>query len=188
MIITREALVKSRACKDGLEFFDEHFPAGEATQEVVFSAIAKYAPTTSWQAWLARKLRLTATCQILYSDGQPRAEETYVEGNLHGQRRTWYSDGNPCEEETYVDGKLHGQRRTWHPDGQPCEEETYVDCNLHGLRRTWWADGKLCEEENYVEGKLHGLCRYWYSDAGKPCEEETWDHGVRISSVYGGSR
>ena len=98
MIITREALVETHACKEGLEFFDQHFPAGEGTQEEVFEAIEKYAPMQDWQAWLALELRLTATCRILYSDGKPREEENYVAGNLHGIRRYWYSNGKLWEE------------------------------------------------------------------------------------------
>ena len=157
MIITRKQLVKAHACSEGLEFFDKHFPAGKGTQEEVFEAIAKYAPTTTeWQVWLARKLRLTATCRTWYSDGTPRVEETYAEGILHGLRRTWYANGKPHVEELYVEGKLHG------------------------LRRTWWDDGKPWVEELYVEGKRHGHRRYWYADV-KPPVEETWDHGKLVS-------
>ena len=127
MIITRDALVEENACSAGLRLFDTHFPGGEATQEEVFEAIATYAPTSEWQAWLALKLRLTATCRKLYSDGQPSVEATYVEGKRHGLRRTWHPDGKPCAEETYLDGKLHGLCRTWWADGQPCEEETWAN-------------------------------------------------------------
>ena len=154
MKITRTKLVKSRACKDGLRFFDEHFPGGEATQEEVFEAIATYAPTSEWQAWLARKLRLTATFRTWYSDGQPWVEATYAEGKLHGLRRSWYDNGTPLEEETYVEGKLHGLCRSWYSDGQPCVEATYVEGKLHGLCRTWWADGQPCEEETWANGEF----------------------------------
>ena len=156
-MIKRDALVEENACKEGLEFFDTHFPAGEGTQEAVFEALAKYAPTTSWQAWLAGHLGLTATC------------------------RSWYPDGKPWLEDTYVAGNLHGLCRTWHPDGKPWAEITYVDGKRHGLRRTWHSDGKPHEEETYVEGKRHGLCRTWW-EAGQPCEEETWDHGKFVST------
>ena len=124
MIITRKQLVDTRACKEGLEFFDKHFPAGEGTQEEVFEAIAKYAPTTSWQRWLALELRLTATCRRWYPDGQPHVEELYVEGKLHGLRRTWWYDGTPWVDELYVEGKRHGLRRYWYADGKPQVEAT----------------------------------------------------------------
>ena len=130
MIITREALVETHACKEGLEFFDQHFPAGEGTQEEVFESIDKYAPTQDWQRWMARKLRLTATCRILYSDGQPGAEATYVDGKIHGLLRYWHPDGKPLAEETYAEGIRHGLRRVWWDDGQPCEDETWA----HGVR------------------------------------------------------
>ena len=130
MIITRDALVEENACSAGLRLFDTHFPAGAATQEEVFEAIATYAPTSEWQAWLALKLRLTATCRKLYSDGQPSVEATYVDGKLHGLLRYWHPDGKPLAEETYAEGIRHGLRRVWWDDGQPCEDETWA----HGVR------------------------------------------------------
>ena len=129
MIITRDALVEEHACSDGLEFFDTHFPGGEGTQEAVFEAIEKYAPTKDWQAWLASNLGLTTTCRRWYSDGKPHVDETYVEGKHHGLRRTWWSDGTLRVDETYVEGKRHGLRRTWHSDGTP-REATWD----HGVR------------------------------------------------------
>ena len=153
-MIKRDALVEENACKEGLEFFDTHFPAGEGTQEAVFEALAKYAPTTSWQAWLAGHLGLTATCRSWYTNGTKADEAEYVDGNVHGMRRSWYSDDTPGDEEHYVEGKIHGLRRAWHYNGE------------------------LWVEETYVYDILHGLCRYWYTD-GKPCAEETFEHGRR---------
>ena len=98
MIITREALVEEQACSDGIRFFDEHFPAGEGTQEEVFEAIEKYAPMQDWQVWLARKLRLTVTFRTWRDDGKTWVEELYVEGKRHGLRRVWWEDGQPQEE------------------------------------------------------------------------------------------
>ena len=181
MIITRTKLVKTHACSDGLRFFDQHFSAGEATQEEVFEAIAKYAPTTSWQRWLALSLRLTATCRRWYPDGQPREEELYVAGKLHGLRRTWYANGKPREEETYVAGYLHGLRSSWWADGKPCAEDTWVDGKLHGLLRTWYSNGTPQVEETWEAGKRHGLRMAWYY-GGTPPVEETWYRGKRVTT------
>ena len=118
MMIKRDALVEENACKEGLEFFDTHFPAGEGTQEEVFEALAKYAPTQDWQAWLARNLRLTATCRKWHKNGKIEEEQSFVDGYRHGVYIAWYGNGQKLMEETWDNGQSQHNRMLWDMDGK----------------------------------------------------------------------
>ena len=51
----------------------------------------------------------------------------------------------------YINGQRHGEYRTWHSNGQPEYHNMYKYGLKHGLCRVWYNNGQLeseCEFEN----------------------------------------
>ncbi len=62
--------------------------------------------------------------------------------------------GRLLAEDTFVDGVLHGPSRTYHPSGRIKAEEPVQRGGLHGLCRYWYENGQLEAERVYNNGDL----------------------------------
>ena len=53
-----------------------------------------------------------------YENGQKKAEDTYVNGELEGVATSWYRNGQKKSERTYVNGMAEGVVTKWHENGE----------------------------------------------------------------------
>lgn len=92
-------------------------------------------------------------------------EETYVNGQIHGERKQYYSNGALWHYEEYADGKRNGKSVDYdRDDGTPSREYHYRDDLRHGEFSVWYngvlaksglyRDDVLVMEKNYHDGKL----------------------------------
>jgi len=101
-------------------------------------------------------------------------------GQKHGIYQRW-ACGYLVADETYVEGKLHGMAKSWDYDGEPEFEEHYMNGTLHGPCKYWCSDrGEtwLGEVITYKHGKKEHCIHYYhiYGDdtlyeRKDPCEE-----------------
>lgn len=111
-----------------------------------------------------------------YSDGRPKAETTWRNGQKEGLRRAWGPDGKLREEEHFSAGLLDGPSRKWNERGTKVEEITYRADKRHGLCQWWYDTGKPKAKERYLNGSRFGITQSWYED-GQAKERVSYSQG-----------
>lgn len=82
----------------------------------------------------------------------------------HGVQREWYEDGNPKSEEPYRNGLMHGLFQYWDEQGRLVGCYRMVDGT--GARKIYFPNGRLREEYHYRSGVFHGP-HYQFHDNGQ---------------------
>lgn len=111
----------------------------------------------------------TGTIKTYYTNGRPKMEITYENGQEHGVCKKYHFDNNKLKEEiNYKNGKQHGKYKSWvETDIYYLREETdYVDDNIHGISRTYYHTGQIICMCTYKNNRKHGKCVVWH-DNGK---------------------
>ena len=90
-----------------------------------------------------------------HSNGLPKAITPYVEGVIHGERRTYLHGGEPSTIETWKNNVQNGNTILFE-HGEKRAELPYVDGVPHGIERRYQDDGKLIQEVTWVKGQKHG--------------------------------
>jgi antitoxin component YwqK of YwqJK toxin-antitoxin module len=92
-----------------------------------------------------------------FSDGKTiLSNETYKEGLLDGEAKTFYKDGKLAEIAHYKAGKLHGNRIRYSDEGKPTENLTYEAGTMHGPAIIYDEKGELYARGSYENGIKSG--------------------------------
>lgn len=88
---------------------------------------------------------------------------TYKDGIQDGPERQYdVASGAMLSETPWVDGKIHGLKRTFHPNGKPANESTYEKGQIKGISRSFTADGQVSRTVSFVNGLRDGeSIDYW---------------------------
>lgn len=92
--------------------------------------------------------------------------ETYVDNKKHGVFTSWYSSGNPKKQERYHEGMLHGYQVMCHPNGVSDSLVPYVLGEKHGVVHQWDTEGKHRSTYIYIKNSLFYYRYYLYDDDG----------------------
>ena len=106
----------------------------------------------------------------------------YVNGMINGVATFWWNLDKLWREETYQDGFLHGEIKTWHSIGTiQC-----IDTFHHGklvCAKTWLPNGNPKSEVNYTGDMIkHGLLKICHN-SGAISSIQHWNNGV-ICGIY----
>ena len=85
---------------------------------------------------------------------QKSIQESFLAGELHGQKIIWDPNGQKIEEAFYTKGMANGPYSKWASNGQKIEQGIYKDGNLDGRRILWTSDGEVREDQFYENGKM----------------------------------
>lgn len=101
------------------------------------------------------------------SDGKSiLSEESYVNGLLDGEVKTYYSFGKITEILNYRNGKLHGNTKRFADNGNLLDDLNYVRGKLQGLAKYYNLQGKLIYSGVYENDEKVG--KWEYFENGKP--------------------
>lgn len=100
------------------------------------------------------------------------SQETYKNGEIHGQKITFYPDGTKTEILTYVDGVIQGANLYYSPAGVLIKELNYDNGELHGAATYYGPTGDVIIKGQYKRGAKDGLWQYFKN--GKITKEETY--------------
>lgn len=99
--------------------------------------------------------------------------------------QTFHPNGAVKEEIPYVNGQIHGQLKTYHPDGVPVSIQTWTDGERTGSTR-YFENGEVSAEVPYVRGVKEGVEKR-YRNGKVVVSEATWSgdvlHGPSCSYV-----
>lgn len=96
--------------------------------------------TYSWQGQL-----FTGTSYELRPNGQLWNEMDFVDGQYHGQMRSWSPSGQLEEETTYYNGVTYGPDREWDEAGR-LRREAFIEYSFLVREKKWDENGQLIEE------------------------------------------
>lgn len=112
--------------------------------------------------------------------------DTYTKGQMTS-RMVYHSNGSPKEIISYLNGKLHGVKKTFLPGGEPETIEHFANDQREGMS-TYFVNGGKSVEIPYSKGKKHGIEKR-YRNGVDVVEEISWRedkrHGSSILVVNG---
>lgn len=82
-----------------------------------------------------------------------------LNGQKHNKSLTWYADGQLRRSANYMNGKLHGEKKSWSPDALHVlvSHLNYKGGKLHGLQKKWYPTGEIFKVLNLKNGKEEGM-------------------------------
>lgn len=143
--------------------------------------------------------------------GELESEGTYIDGNLHGEYRSYQTDendklflwqisnyengleqgkvtnfypGGQIETEFYMrDGEIEGKCISYFENGNIKEIEEYAKSRLYGLKTTYYENGEIKEATNYFDNYIHGS-KTEYLDNGSKFKESYYKDGVLTKAYH----
>ncbi len=101
---------------------------------------------------------------------------SFLNGQLHGQRKLFYENGITEIEENYENGTLTGEVRTYHPNGVLAFMATYSNDVLSGTVQTYYPSGVLKETVSFSNNEENGPFTEYHPN-GKKSWEGIYLHG-----------
>lgn len=96
-----------------------------------------------------------------FSDGKTLlSTESYKEGFLDGEEKTYYRKGGLVEVAHYKLGKLHGNRIRYSDEGKPTENLTYQAGVVHGPAIIYDEKGEIFARGSYENGIKAGIWEF----------------------------
>lgn len=114
--------------------------------------------------------------------GQLQSVDTIQNGQMT-LRTTYHPNGMPATMTPYVNGNIHGERRTFLPGGEPATIEAWSGNVQHGTTQEFEHGEKLAEVP-YVNGNRHGTERRYRDDGQTVAQERTWVQGQKHGPSY----
>ena len=143
--------------------------------------------------------------------GELESEGTYIDGNLHGEYRSYQTDendklflwqisnyehgiwkgkatnfypGGQVESEFYIQNdEIEGKCISYFENGKIKEIEEYENGRLNGLKTTYYENGKIKEKANYFNDNLNGI-KTEYLDNGSKFKESDYQDGRITEARY----
>lgn len=109
-----------------------------------------------------------------HSDGTPAAITPYVQGKVHGERRTYLPGGEPSTVEQWSNNVQHGTTTVFE-QGEKRAEVPYANGQKNGVEKRYRDGQDLVHEITWVDGEQHGPS---YTHVGNTTKE-TWYHQGR---------
>jgi antitoxin component YwqK of YwqJK toxin-antitoxin module len=140
--------------------------------------------------------RMIGVWLSFHPSGNKAAEQTYVDGQLHGTIRRWADNGQELEYGEYRGGRPWGLFIDRDENGNELaraqldkgtgmlvnasistrSESDHVDGLLHGTLRTFDANNRKLEESLWSGGEMHGTQTRWDAEGNKHFEGQ-WKNG-----------
>lgn len=127
-----------------------------------------------------------------YANGAPESTAYFMNGLLHGEKKSFAETGDPLAVKEYVNGKLHG-KSTFYKNGARCVEVHYLDGQKNGLE-IHYLDGETISQEILWENDhKHGPSKYYvdgiaqveYFYDGERISENKWKELSQLDQMIG---
>ena len=109
-------------------------------------------------------------------DGTVRISEPYLEGNLHGEAKSFYPGGIVSEQVSWVQNIREGPWKQYYKDGSLRLECQYKNDLLNGPYKVYYSDNTLKVRGEYFNNKSHGIWSYF---------DETGEEIYAIEFLFG---
>jgi antitoxin component YwqK of YwqJK toxin-antitoxin module len=109
-------------------------------------------------------------------------EIPWLNGQIHGVKKTFHPSGAKAGETPYEHGKIVGESRSFTEKGTLLRVVRFADGDRDGEMIDYWPDreGKVDRSIPYRKGRVHGMSKAFYAD-GKP----KWERPFRDNRQHG---
>lgn len=127
-----------------------------------------------------------------YASGAPESTAYFMQGVLHGEKKSFAENGEPLAVKEYINGKLHG-KATFYKNGARSVEVHYLDNMKNGLE-IHYLDGEVVSQEILWENdRKHGPSKYYvdgvaaveYFYDGEHVSEHKWKELSQLDQMIG---
>ncbi len=128
--------------------------------------------------------RADGAWEVHRADGTLESRKAYKNNVREGAWVVYYEDGKtPKMEQTYVEGKLQGDRKSYFSNGKVHQQANLKDGQYDGVVTEWDETGRKVAEAHFTEGKLNGTLTRWSSD-GRRTEQVFRDNKFVSSKEF----
>ena len=103
-------------------------------------------------------------CSWFDENGQIRAKENYIDGELNGKRITWFDSGQLRSKGNIKNNKFNGRSIFWYKNGQKSSEINYKNGKFNGKFIAWHKNGQIMSKGNYKDNKKDGKWTSWFEN------------------------
>lgn len=118
----------------------------------------------------------TGDYNLNHENGKPFIKGKYVKGLKESKWVVFDSSGVLRSEESFVNNQWDGIRKTYHASGQINTIENFKAGLRSGMQEGHYENGQLIFKVNHINGKKEGKWVYYYSN-GKPWEKGQFKNG-----------
>ncbi len=118
------------------------------------------------EGWFVNKVKDSVWTYYSEIDGNVRIREPYLEGNLHGEARSFYPGGMVSEQVSWVQNIREGPWKQFYKDGSLRLYGRYENDILNGPYQLYYSDSVLKVRGVYLDNKSHGTWSY-FDEAGE---------------------
>ncbi len=105
-----------------------------------------------------------------YPSGKLKSETPFVNGNIHGTRKSYFESGVLQKEEEYRDGRREGVSREYYEDGVLKNYETFKDDRLNGECYMNYPGGQRIMAGQCADGRKTGKWTLFHNNGNKYME------------------
>jgi antitoxin component YwqK of YwqJK toxin-antitoxin module len=165
--------------------FTRYYQNGKIFSEAFFYENSKYSSTKFYNnaTRVIAKGRYAdqkrdSIWHFFLDDGKPISQDSYKDGILHGESKTFFYPSSQLHEITnYRDGKKHGLYEKYYSDGRIRIRAIYCDGVLCDTMRIYYPSGRIESEIPYVNDRRHGVEKN-YSENGKITSSVPYENGI----------
>jgi antitoxin component YwqK of YwqJK toxin-antitoxin module len=165
--------------------FTRYYKTGKVFSEAFFYDNSKYSTTKMYNnaGFVIAKGRYAeqqrdSIWHFFLDNGKPISQDSYKEGVLHGESRTFFFPSSTLHEiVNYKEGKKHGLYEKYYTDGRIRLRAMYCDGVLCDTMRVFYPSGRVESEIPYVNDLRHGVEKN-YSETGKVTSSVPYENGI----------
>ncbi len=115
-------------------------------------------------------------------DGKLIGITPYKHGKRDGKHTLWYSNGNKRAEVTFVNDLEEGIYKEYYEDGELALEVQYKHGKKTGIQKEYHKNGKIASTVKYINGYKEGEMR-WYDKDGNLTIKELYKTDVPVAMM-----
>ncbi|MBR9845486.1 MAG: tetratricopeptide repeat protein [Algicola sp.] len=119
--------------------------------------------------------------EAFYDNGKPSRTFEYVNGNLHGDYKTYYYNGQLESLTIYDKGEVTDVNTSYYEDGKIKSKRSLTYGIDNGLYEKFYANGNIKESVQYLNDEKHGEAKY-YDESGQLTKTEYYANGTMYAS------
>jgi antitoxin component YwqK of YwqJK toxin-antitoxin module len=143
------------------QFYTDDTLNGESIE--YYSEENDYIPLILSKPGIAREY-YGMTKKFCIDDQNLKVSQTYIDGNLNGEYKSYHYNGKIDKSIMYIDGKKNGEFKRYHCNGQLAHICVYINDKINGECKSYYENGALKESRMYIDDKLNGEYKSYHEN------------------------
>ena len=111
-----------------------------------------------------------------------------INGQKHGEYKSYYLDGIIEKECNYINGKFEGIYKSYYKNGQIIEHCNFINGKIEGSYKSYYVNGQIKKDCNYIKSinsnrKLDGIYKSYYEN-GNLKDQLHYKNGNKVGQFH----